>query len=106
MKLLLDESLPRRLKAAFRDHEVYTVPEQGWAGLSNGALLTRAAERFDVFITADQNLPYQQNLSSFEIAILVLAARSNTLADLEELIPRALAALDKLTPGSAEVVAG
>jgi predicted nuclease of predicted toxin-antitoxin system len=56
MHILLDESLPRRLRSAFPGHEVATVAEAGWSGLSNGELLQLAAERFDLFVTADQNL--------------------------------------------------
>lgn len=54
MRILLDESLPRRLRSAFPGHEVATVAEAGWSGLSNGELLQLAAERFDLFVTADQ----------------------------------------------------
>jgi len=64
MRILLDESLPRRLKTEFVGHEVATVAERGWSGVKNGELLTLAAERFDVFVTADQNLQYQQNLAA------------------------------------------
>ncbi len=67
MKLLLDESLPRALKHLFSGHDVQTVPECGWAGLSNGELLRLAETRFGTFITADQNLQYQQNLAGLDI---------------------------------------
>jgi hypothetical protein len=68
MKLLLDESLPRGLRSLFPDHEARTVPECGWGGFANGALLEEASSAFDAFITAGQNLQYQQNLSGFPIA--------------------------------------
>lgn len=74
MKLLLDESLPRRLKNELSQHEVTTVPERGWAGKTNGELLKLASGSFDVFITADQGLEYQQNLTNVEIAVIVLRA--------------------------------
>ncbi len=67
MKLLLDESLPRRLKSLFADHETRTVPEMGWQGTKNGELIRLAAAEFDVFLTADQNLQYQQNLVGVDI---------------------------------------
>ena len=59
MKLLLDESLPRRLKKELSQHDVTTVPERGWAGKTNGELLELASGSFDVSITADQGLEYQ-----------------------------------------------
>jgi hypothetical protein len=77
MRLLLDESLPRKLKARLAPHEVRTVPETGWAGKTNGQLLRLAREEFEVFLTADQKLPNQRNLSTFNIAVIVFAAVSN-----------------------------
>jgi predicted nuclease of predicted toxin-antitoxin system len=93
MRILLDESLPRRLRSAFPGHEVATVAEAGWSGLRNGELLQLAAERFDLFVTADQNLQYQQNLRSLPLAIAVLAARDNRL---ETLLPLAAQLLVRL----------
>ena len=74
MRVLLDESLPRRLRSLFEEHEVRTVPEQGWSGKTNGELLDLAESEFDVFVTADQNLQYQQNLQNRVVPIIVLAA--------------------------------
>ncbi len=63
MRILLDEQLPRQLAPYFVGHDVRTTQEQGWAGLKNGALLKQAlAAGFEVFITGDQNLEFQQNL--------------------------------------------
>jgi hypothetical protein len=104
MRLLLDESLPRKLKARLAPHEVRTVPEMGWAGKTNGALLRLADAEFDVFLTADQNLPSQQNLPAFRIAVVVFAAASNRLRDIEPLIPKTLAILEDLRPGTATVI--
>lgn len=87
MRLLLDECLPRQLKREFVNHQVKTVPEAGLAGVKNGALLRRAAESFDVFITVDANLRYQQNLKTLGLAIVVLRAVSNDMADLRPLVP-------------------
>ena len=64
MRLLLDESLPKKLKARLAPHEVRTVPEMGWASKSNGELLRLAEQQFDVFLTADQKLLNEQNLPS------------------------------------------
>ena len=90
MRVLLDECLPRRLKRELAGHEVRTAPEMGWASKRNGELLALAVGQFDVFLTADRNLSYQQDLSSFDIAVVVLVARSNRLDDLRPLVPRVL----------------
>ena len=80
MRVLLDECLPRRLKNAFGpDHEVTTVPERGWAGTRNGALLQLASDVVDVFVTIDAGLPYQQDLGRLPLAIVLLIAPSNRL---------------------------
>ena len=70
-----------------------TVPDAGWAALTNGELLGRAQHEFDAFVTVDRNLPFQQDLSRFSIAVIALRAPSNRVADLRELIPQLLAAL-------------
>jgi predicted nuclease of predicted toxin-antitoxin system len=82
MRILLDESLPRRLRDVFVGHDVVTVVEAGWSGAKNGELPELAAVRFDLFVTADQNLQYQQNLSALPIAVAVLVARDNQLESL------------------------
>jgi len=104
MRLLLDESLPRKLKARLAPHEVRSVPEMGWASKSNGALLRLAEQEFEVFLTADQKIPNQQNLPKFRIAVLVFAAVSNRLRDIEPLVPKALEILAELQPGTATVL--
>ena len=93
MRVLLDECLPRRLKRELLGHDAKTAPEMGWASKRNGELLALAAAEFDVFLTADRNLSYQQDVSSFDIAIVVLVAPSNSIADLRPLAPRILAIL-------------
>lgn len=95
MRILLDESLPRPLSRLLVGHDVSTVAQQGWASLSNGALLRQAAETFDV-MTADQNIEFQQNVSTLPIAVVVLAAESNRLESLEPLVPAVLDALNNL----------
>ena len=99
MRVLLDESVPRQLRRFLRGHEARTVQEMGWSGKSNGELLALAGPLFDVFLTVDQNIEYQQNLRLADIPILVLAARTNRLADLQSLIPEMLASLSDLKPG-------
>lgn len=66
-RVLLDENLPRRLTEALPDHKITTVSDHGWAGLSNGELLLRAEDEFEVLVTGDQGIEYQQNISSGEI---------------------------------------
>jgi predicted nuclease of predicted toxin-antitoxin system len=84
MRILLDEDLPRRLGASLSGHEVSTVQRCGWSGIKNGKLLALAATKFDVFLTMDGNLEYQQNLSKLPIAVLVVTAVSNRM---EHLVP-------------------
>lgn len=98
MRILLDESLPRRLSGELPGHNASTVTERGWSGLDNGALLRSAAGEFDVFLTADQNLEYQQNLSALPLAVVVLVARDNTFGTLRRLMPEVLDCLNQLAP--------
>ncbi len=90
MKILLDESIPRKLKLDFiTDHEVWTVKEKKWFGVKNGALLKLLIEdNFNFFITVDRNLQYQQNLIRLPITIFVLCAKDNRRETLQHLIPK------------------
>ena len=99
MRLLLDECVPKKLKNELDGHDVFTVPEMGWAGIKNGKLLSRAAEQFDVLITTDQNIEFQQNLSKVDIAVLVLVALRNDINLLRPLMPRVCEALGGLRSG-------
>jgi hypothetical protein len=87
MRVLVDECLPRKLKYELGNHEARTVPEMGWSGKKNGELLRLMTSQCDVFVTADQNLTYQQNLENTTIGVVVLAAKSNRLPDLLPLCP-------------------
>lgn len=98
--MLLDECVDRRLAGGIQGHDVKTVPEVGWAALKNGELLARAQHEFEAFVTVDRNLPFQQDLSRFSIAVIVLRARSNRLADLRSLIPDLLATLPGANRGT------
>jgi hypothetical protein len=100
VRVLLDEQLPRQLARELVGHEVRTVQQQGWAGLKNGELLQRAAGAgFEVFITADQNIEFQQNLARSGLFVLVLVAPSNALEDLVPLVPDILAQLPNTQAG-------
>ena len=87
MKVLLDECVDWRLSRDIAGHEVKTARDMGWATIKNGELLALAAKEFAVFVTVDRNLSFQQNLPAFDIAVVVLRASSNRLADLQALVP-------------------
>ncbi len=89
MKILPDESLPRKLKNSFNeDHEVWTVRDKSWLSKKNGVLLQLMIDDgFHLFVTADRNLQYQQNIEKLPIKIAVLCAPDNRLITLQELIP-------------------
>jgi len=100
VRVLLDEQLPRHFARDLTGHTVRTVQQEGWAGLKNGVLLQRAEERgFEVFVTADQNLEFQQALSRTRLGVIVLAARSIALEDLRPLVPAVLHAIETVRPG-------
>ncbi len=104
MKVLLDECIDQRFAQELSGHDVKTVPTMGWANFKNGQLLTLAEREFDVFITVDHNLPYQQNLSKFNLAVVILRAPTNRLVDLEPLVPDLLATLPTVQAGQATTV--
>ena len=93
MRVLLDECVDARLVASLTTVEVRTVSDLGWVGISNGQLLALAAAEFDVLVTVDRNLPFQQHLPKFDIAVILLRAKSNRIADLVALAPELIAAL-------------
>ena len=100
MKIILDESTPQKLRLLIDSrHTVVTTWFQGWSGLQNGALLAAAEDAgFDLFITADQELSYQQNLTGRRIAMLVLSTNNWTV--IKEQVAEITAAIDAATPGS------
>ena len=98
MRLLLDESVPSRLQRALPKHDVRTVGEMGWSGVKNGKLLALAAVDFDAFITVDKNLPFQQNLATLPIAVVVLDGVSIELRALLPLMPALEVQLSSLKP--------
>ena len=106
MRILLDESLPRRLCGKLPGHSVSTVTQRGWSGTENGELLRIAAREFDVFLTADQNLEYQQNLQALPLAVIVLIARDNTFETLQSLIPDVLDRIARIEPRTLVKVGG
>jgi predicted nuclease of predicted toxin-antitoxin system len=93
MKILLDECVPKRLARELVGHTVRTVPQMGWATTKNGRLLALAEGEFDVFLTVDRNLSFQQHLPQFKIAVLMVRCRTNRFGNLRPLVPQILAAL-------------
>ena len=105
MKVFLDECIDWRLSREIAGHDVRTARDVDWTGVKNGELLRRVAASFDVFITVDSNLSFQQNLKVLPVAVVVLRARRNRLADLRPLLPDLLAALEGL-PARAVTIIG
>lgn len=99
MRVLLDECVPRPLRAELPDHDVKTVAEAGWAGVKNGALLQLAATQFDVLLTVDRSLEYQQNFSGLTIAVVVIVSSSNDIDALRPLMASVREALLTANPG-------
>ena len=98
-RVLLDECLPRKLKREFANCAVSTVPEMGWAGKKNGELMNVAQGHFDVFVTADQNLQYQQNLAYADVGVIVLVAVNNRIESLAPLMSQVNEALKSIAAG-------
>jgi predicted nuclease of predicted toxin-antitoxin system len=107
MKVLLDECVPRKLKNNLIGHECQTVPEVGLAGKKNGELLALAREAgFEVFVTVDRGIEYEQNLARQDIAVIVLLAKSSRVADLLPLVPEVLRLLPSIKRGHVMRVGG
>jgi predicted nuclease of predicted toxin-antitoxin system len=97
MRILFDQGTPAPLRRVLTDHSVSTAYEMGWMELSNGALLRAAESQFDVFITTDRNLRYQQNLVDRRLAILILPTTNWSEIRTHQIL--VLAAVNKLRPG-------
>jgi hypothetical protein len=106
VRLLLDECIDRRLAREIRGHEISTVSGLEWIGISNADLLARSAGMFDVFVTVDRNLTFQRPVADLILAVIVLRARTNRLADLKSLVPGLLRALSTVQPGTVTLVEG
>ena len=107
MKILVDESLPVAFAEELLGHEVSTVRAQDWLGLKNGVLLRAAVDAgFQVLITADKALRYQQNLPAIGIAVVLITRVRNRMADLRPLIRRVLTAINDVRRGEIVIVTG
>jgi hypothetical protein len=104
VRILLDECVDWRLSRSIIGHDVKTARQMGWSAITNGELLALAAQEFDVFVTVDRNLVFQQRLPTFTIAVVVLRARSNRLIALLPLVPELIEALPTAQPGAVTYV--
>ena len=101
MRVLLDdECVPRALRHDLSGHDVTTVAEVGWAGVKNGELPRRAATQFDIIVTVDRNLEYQQNFAGLGLAVIVVRALSNDIAVLRPLMPAVRSTIANCKPGT------
>ncbi len=98
MRVLLDECVPKRLRRELPGHDVVTVVEMGWSGITNGKLLALAAQQFECFLTVDANIEKQQHLPSIPVAILLVRAVSNDPVTLAAMGPEIQAALGTIQP--------
>ena len=99
MRILIDECLDWRVCRALIGHDCSSVRAAGWAGVTNGKLLEQAQRQFDVLLTGDRNLSFQQNVKAFRIAVIVLEAGSTRLSDTLLLMPQVLAIIEGIQPG-------
>ena len=101
MRILLDENLPKRLKFELNEFDTYTIFEKEWCGLTNGKLLDKLkVENFDVLITFDKNLQFQQNFVKYPISVIILNTPDNTFKTLLNIVPRLKELLaQQLRPG-------
>ena len=104
MKVFVDECVDWRLSRDIVGHEVKTARQMGWSEVKNGKLLRLTAEYFDVFVTVDRNLSFQNKVIDLPLAVIVLAAPTNRLADLRLLLPRLLPAIDQMVAGHVVLV--
>ena len=105
MRVLLDECIPPKLRSELPGYDVKTVAEMKWVGTKNGALLRRAASEFDVVLTVDQGVPYQQNIEGLSLALVIVKAPSNDINDLRPKMPEVLRVLATIQPGQVVQVA-
>ncbi len=104
MKILLDECVDWRLSRDIVGHDVKTVRQMGWSTIKNGELMQLVSGQFDVFVTVDRNLSFQQNLTGYTLALVVLCAKTNRLADLRPLVPELLEIIPMAKVGEATLV--
>ena len=105
MRILVDECVDWRILRDLTQYQAKTVKQLGWEHIDDGELLSLAANEFDVFLTVDKDLPNEQNLASFHIAVVVLRARTTRLVDLRELLEPLHRALRSAKPRHVQILA-
>jgi hypothetical protein len=103
-RVLFDENMPRKLRRDFPEFLIRTAQEQGWSSFRNGALLREASTRFDVLVTIDQRMRYQQNMQQFDIGIVVIEVPDTRIIHLRPLVPELRDAIERINPGEVIVV--
>jgi predicted nuclease of predicted toxin-antitoxin system len=101
MRVLIDECVDPRVKPLLGEHTVATVHERGWDSLEDGPLLALAQQEFDVLVTIDGGLEYQQNLAKFQIGVVVVHVPKNQLAHYRAIQKEMLNAIERARPGEA-----
>lgn len=99
MRVLLDEQVPRGLASELVGHEVRTVAHMGWKGLENGELLRTAERRFDVVMTMDKRMPIDQDITQYQVGVILIRAASNRIEALRPLVPALLEAIAAVRAG-------
>lgn len=103
-RVLFDENIPRQLRRELPEFTVRTVQQENWSGFRNGALLTQASSTFDVLLTADQRLRHQQNVSKFDIGVVVVETYDTRIRNLRRYLPEIRDALRDVAPGAVVVI--
>lgn len=103
-RVLFDENMPRKLRRDLPEFAIRTVQEEGWGSYKNGELLRRAAETFDVIVTLDQRLRFQQNLAERRIGVVVIAIPDSRLRFVRELVPQIRGALLSVRAGELRII--
>jgi predicted nuclease of predicted toxin-antitoxin system len=106
MRVLLDECVPKAVAKELHDHQVKTMADAGWAGVKNGELLRLAAKEFDVLLTVDRNMEYQQNFSGLALAVVVIHAASNDISALRPLLGKVREIISRAESGNVVHVHG
>jgi predicted nuclease of predicted toxin-antitoxin system len=104
VRILLDECVDWRLARDIAGHDVKTARQMNWTAIKNGELLALAARQFDVFVTVDRNISFQQNIGSQTLSVIVLKAKTNRLAELKLLVPFLRTALASARPGTVHII--
>ena len=106
MRVFIDECIDWRLSRDIVGHDVKSAHQMGWSGIKNGVLLALVSGKFDVFVTVDRNLAFQNVVTNLPFAVIVLYAHTNRLDDLRPLMPELMRVMEQLTPGELRRIQG